>query len=112
VPCSIPTHSVRLCGLKAGDWPVVEYYRGQKSEACRSSWDLSLSPAARRCGELAAKVRELNAEMVAAMRGQLDGLTEDRPPHDRPRGVERQRAGGALRADGARLPVLGGGHAQ
>ncbi len=67
-----------LRGLKAGDQAVVEYYRGPEKKSAPlilSSWPIPDLPAS--ASELADKVRELNAEVLAAIHKQLEGLSED-----------------------------------
>jgi uncharacterized protein YndB with AHSA1/START domain len=68
---------VALRGLKAGDQPVVEYYRGPERHSVPlklGSFPILDLPAS--AGELADKVRELNAEILAAIRVQVEGLSE------------------------------------
>ncbi len=68
---------VALRGLKAGDQPVVEYYRGPEKKSVPlmlGSFPIPDLPV--RAAELADKVRELNAEIMAAIRKQVEGLSE------------------------------------
>jgi len=67
-----------LEGLKAGDCPMVEYYRG--SEKFQVSLQLGTFPIPEfpaNAQDLAARVRELDAEVLAAMRSLLEGLTDE-----------------------------------
>jgi uncharacterized protein YndB with AHSA1/START domain len=64
-----------LRGLKAGDEAVVEYYRGPEKKSTPlklGSFPILDLPAS--ASELADKVRELNAEILAAIRKQVEGL--------------------------------------
>ena len=66
-----------LRGLKAGDQPVVEYYRGPQKQSVPlklGSFPIPILPAS--ASELADKVRELSAEIMAAIRKQVEGLSE------------------------------------
>jgi uncharacterized protein YndB with AHSA1/START domain len=66
-----------LRGLKAGDQPVVEYYRGPEKYSVPlklGSFPIPDLPAS--ASELADKVRELNSEILAAIRKQVEGLSE------------------------------------
>jgi uncharacterized protein YndB with AHSA1/START domain len=66
-----------LRGLKAGDQPVVEYYRGPEKHSVPlklGSFPIPDLPAS--ASELAEKVRELNTEILAAIRKQVEGLSE------------------------------------
>jgi uncharacterized protein YndB with AHSA1/START domain len=66
-----------LRGLKAGDQPVVEYYRGPEKHSAPltlGAFPIPVLPAS--ASELADKVRELNAEIMAAIRKQVEGLSE------------------------------------
>jgi hypothetical protein len=68
---------VALRGLKVGDQPVVEYYRGPEKQSVPlklGSFPIPDLPAS--ASELADKVRELNSEIMAAIRKQLEGLSE------------------------------------
>jgi hypothetical protein len=66
-----------LRGLKAGDSPLVEYYRGpekQSTSLTLGSFPIPELPADG--AGLAEKVRSLNAEVLAAIRAHLEGLSE------------------------------------
>ncbi len=66
-----------LRGLKAGDQTVVEYYRGpQKHSVPLKLGSYPIPDLPDRASELADKVRELNAEVLAAIRKQVEGLSE------------------------------------
>jgi uncharacterized protein YndB with AHSA1/START domain len=66
-----------LRGLKAGDRPIVEYYRGGEKHSVPlelGSFPIPNVPGTG--GELADKVRSLDGEILSAMRQQLAGLSE------------------------------------
>jgi uncharacterized protein YndB with AHSA1/START domain len=67
-----------LSGLKAGDRPQVEYYRGAEVHSTPlelSSFPILELPAGAK--ELAEQVKELNAKVMEAMRLQLEGLSDE-----------------------------------
>jgi uncharacterized protein YndB with AHSA1/START domain len=67
-----------LSGLKAGDRPVVEYYRGSEKRSTPlelGSFPILELPASAKV--LAAQVQELNTRVMAAMRAQLEGTNEE-----------------------------------
>ena len=69
---------VALHGLKAGDQPVVEYYRGPEKHSVPlklGTFPIPDLPAS--ASELADKVHELNSEVLAAIRKQVEGLSEE-----------------------------------
>jgi hypothetical protein len=66
-----------LQGLKAGDRPLVEYYRGPEKHT--TPLELGVFPIPELppdASGLAARVRQLNTEVTAALRAQLEGLSE------------------------------------
>jgi uncharacterized protein YndB with AHSA1/START domain len=68
-----------LSGLKAGDRPVVDYYRGAEKRSTPlelGSWPVPDLPAG--AVELAAQVQEVNARVMTAMRAQFEGVSEER----------------------------------
>jgi uncharacterized protein YndB with AHSA1/START domain len=70
--------NVALRGLKAGDQPVLEYYRGPGKQSVPlklGSFPNPDLPAS--ASELADKVRELNSGIMAAIRKQVEGLSEE-----------------------------------
>jgi uncharacterized protein YndB with AHSA1/START domain len=67
-----------LSGLKAGDRPMVEYYRGPEKRS--TPLELGTFPIPEPppdAAALAARVRELYAEVLTAMREPVDGLTDE-----------------------------------
>lgn len=88
VPLVAPaSFGTALQGLKAGDRPIVEYYRGKEKYSVPlelGSFPVSELPDS--AEELAAKVRDLDSQLMNAMRNQLDGLSEEeasrRPAND------------------------------
>jgi uncharacterized protein YndB with AHSA1/START domain len=66
-----------LVGLKAGDRPMVEYYRGaEKRSTPLELGNFPIPELPDNVEELAKRVRELYAEVLSAMRAQLEGLNE------------------------------------
>jgi uncharacterized protein YndB with AHSA1/START domain len=66
-----------LRGLKAGDSPVIEYYRGaEKHSTALTLGSFPIPELPIDAAGLAEKVQALNAEVLAAMRAQLEGLSE------------------------------------
>ena len=66
-----------LSGLEAGDRPLVEYYRGAEKRSTLlelSSFPMPDLPASAK--DLADKVQELNAQVMAALRAQVGGLSD------------------------------------
>jgi hypothetical protein len=78
VPLVAPTSfEAALRGLKAGDRPVVEYYRGpQKHSTPLTLGVFPIPELPADAAGLAEKVRALNAEVLAAMRAHLEGLNK------------------------------------
>jgi hypothetical protein len=79
VPLLDPTSfDAALRGLKAGDRPIVEYYRGtEKRSTPLELGNFPIPELPDVAGELAAKVRQVYAEARAAMRAQVEGLTDE-----------------------------------
>ncbi len=78
-PLAAPTSfAVALVGLKAGDCPIVEYYRGP--EKCSVALELGHFPIPElpaTAREVADQVNKVNAEVMDALRAQLEGLSEE-----------------------------------
>lgn len=69
--------SAALKGLKAGDKPVVEYYRaGQKHSAPLELGHFPIPPLPASAAHLAAEVRQTNARVHQAIREQVADLSE------------------------------------